>query len=260
MAFNEGRSNYNSLQTKLEKRYSNGLYLINSFTWSHTMDDASGHLEEDDGDSEYVNLYNMAGDRGRSSLDQPLNETFAVTYDLPYGRGRQFGSSAPYALQLLAGGWQTSIIGSFTSGLPINLTYTPTTTQEVDSSLLSSYYRANVSGDPVLPSSAQMKTSTYRLFLNSATVTAPTENNEPFGNASRNSARAPGYGDIDLGIHKRFPLWSESSAVEFRAEAFNLFNHVNYQAPDGVATDSTFGEITTTYPARELQGALKLVF
>ncbi len=260
MAFNEGLSNYNSLQAKLEKRYSDGLYFINSFTWSHTIDDASGHLEEDDGDSEYVNLYDMAGDRGRSSLDQPINDTFAVTYDLPYGRGRMFGSSAPYALQLLAGGWQTSVISSYTSGLPVNLTYSPTTAQEVDASLLSSYYRANVSGNPVLPASAQIKTSTYRLYLNSATVTAPTANNEPFGNASRNSARAPNYDDLDLSIHKRFHLWSESSALELRAEAFNIFNHVNYQAPDGVATDSTFGQITTAYPAREMQGALKLYF
>jgi hypothetical protein len=260
MAFNEGRSNYNSFQAKLEKRYSDGLYFINAFTWSHTMDDASGHLEEDDGDTEYVNLYDMAADRGRSSLDQPINDTFAITYDLPYGLGRTFGSNAPYMLQLLAGGWQTSIISSYTSGLPVNLTYEPTTTQEVDASLLSSYYRANVSGNPVLPASAQLKASTYRLYLNSATVTAPTANNQPFGNASRNSARAPGYDDLDLGIHKRFPLWSESSAIEFRAEAFNIFNHVNYQAPDGIATDSTFGEITTTYPAREMQGALKLYF
>jgi len=98
MAFNEGNSNYNSLQIKLEKRYRDGLYFINSFTWSHTIDDASGHLEEDDGDSEYVNLYNIAGDRGRSSLDQPINDTFAVTYDLPYGRGRPFGTTAPYLL------------------------------------------------------------------------------------------------------------------------------------------------------------------
>jgi hypothetical protein len=260
MAFNEAGSNYNSLQAKLEKRYSDGLYFINAFTWSHTMDDASGHLEEDDGDTEYVNLYNMAGDRGRSSLDQPINDTFAVTYDLPYGRGRKFGSGAPYALQLLAGGWQTSIISSYTSGLPVNLTYTPTTAQEVDASLLASYYRANVSGNPVLPASQQVKTSTYLLYLNSATVTAPTANNQPFGNASRNSARAPNYDDFDASIHKRFPLWSESSALEFRAEAFNIFNHVNYQAPDGVATDTTFGQITTAYPAREMQGALKIYF
>lgn len=259
-ALNIGHSNYNSLQTKLEKRYSNGLYLINAFTWSHAMDDASGHLEENDGDSEYVNLYNLPGDRGRSSLDQPINETLAITYDLPYGKGRRYGASAPYLLQVVAGGWQTSIINQYTSGLPVNLTYVASTTQEVDASLLAGYYRANVSGNPVLPSGSQAKTSTYLLYLNSATVTAPTATNFPFGNASRNSARSPNYDTLDLGLHKRVPLWSESSALEIRAEGFNILNRANYQAPDGVATDSTFGQITTAYPARELQGAIKLIF
>jgi hypothetical protein len=260
MALNEGHSNYNSLQTKLEKRYSDGIYLINSFTWSHTMDQASGHLEEDDGDTEYVNLYNMAGDYGRSSLDQPINETLAITYDLPYGHGRQFGSNASYPLELIAGGWEASAINQYTSGLPVNLTYAPSTAQEVDASLLASYYRANVSGNPVLPSSAQMKTSTFLSYLNPATVTAPSADNTPFGNAGRNIARAPNYDTLDLSVHKRFPLWSEASGLEFRVDSFNTLNRVNYQAPDGVATDSTFGQITTAYPARELQGALKLIF
>jgi hypothetical protein len=261
MAFNETNSSYNSLQTKLEKRYSDGVYLINSFTWSHTIDDASGHLEEDDGDSEYVNLYNIAGDRGRSSLDQPINETLAITYDLPYGRGRQFGSDASYFLQLVAGGWQTSVINQYTSGLPVNLTYTASTAQEVDSSLLSSYYRANVSGNPELPSSAQVKTPTYLSYLNPATVTAPTADNLPFGNAGRNIARAPNYDTLDLSVHKRIPLWSEASGLEFRVDSFNTLNRVNYMAPsDSDASDAAFGQITTAYPARELQGALKLIF
>jgi hypothetical protein len=260
MAFNEATSSYNSLQAKLEKRYSDGIYLINSFTYSHTIDDASGHLEEDDGDTEYVNLYNIAGDRGRSSLDQPINETLALIYDLPYGHGRRFGSSAGYLLELAAGGWQASVINQYTSGLPVNLTYVATTAQEVDASLLSSYYRANLSGNPVLPSGSQTKTSTYLSYLNPATVTAPTADDQPFGNAGRNIARAPNYDTLDLSIHKRIPLWSESSGLEFRIDSFNTLNRVNYQAPDGVATDSTFGQITTAYPARELQGALKLIF
>ena len=263
-AFNEGHSNYNSLQVKLEKRYSQGLYLVNAFTWSHSMDDAAGHLEEEDGDSEYVNIYNLAADRGRAGEDQPINETLALTYDLPYGKGRRFGTSAPYLLQLLAGGWQTSILNQYTSGLPVNLTYTQSgtylTEAAVDSSLLAAYFRANVSGNPVLPLGQQAKTSAYRLYLNSANVSAPTAYNMPFGNAARNSVRAPNYDTLDMSIHKRFPLWSAESALELRVDAFNILNHVNYQAPDGNITDTTFGEITTAYPARELQGALKLFF
>jgi len=262
-ALNVGQSNYNSLQAKLEKRYSDGIYMINSFTWSHAMDDASGHLEEDDGDSEYVNLYNIAGDRGRSSDDQPINETLAITYDLPYGKGCRFGAGAPRILQEIAGGWQTSLINQYTSGLPVNLTYVATgnalTAQAVDASLLAAYYRANVSGNPVLPIGSQTKTPTYRLYLNAANVSSPTAVNQPFGNAARNSVRAPNYDTLDLSIHKSFDLW-KSTALQFRVDSFNTLNHVNYQAPDGVVTDTTFGQITTAYPARELQGAFKLIF
>jgi hypothetical protein len=224
------------------------------------MDDASGHLETNDGDTEYVNIYNMSGDRGRSSYDQPINETLAITYDLPYGSGRRYGSSAGYLLQLLAGGWQTSVINQYTSGLPTNLTYTQTTAQSVDVSDLDGYYRANVIGDPVLPQQSQVKTSTYLSYLNPATVIAPIANNQPFGNAARNSVSAPNFDALDLSVHKRFRLWSEATALEVRVDSFNTLNRVNYQAPDGVVTDSTFGQITTAYPAREMQGALKFIF
>jgi hypothetical protein len=262
-ALNEGNSNYNSLQTKLEKRYSDGLYVINSFTWSHSIDLASGHLEDGAGDSEYVNLYNIAGGRGRSAYDQPINETLAITYDLPYGKGRKFGSSAPYLLQLLAGGWQTSIINSYNTGLPANIIYTPTAAQLVDVSDLTSYYRPNLIGNPVLPSGQHVKTSTYVQYLNSASISIPTANNAPFGNAGRNIVRSPNYDTVDMSLHKRFTLWSEASALELRVDSFNTVNRANYQAPsDTNASDigTTYGQITTAYPARELQGAIKLIF
>ena len=65
---------------------------------------------------------------------------------------------------------------------------------------------------------------------------------------------------LDLSVHKRFPLWTEAAALELRVDSFNTLNRVNYQAPDGNASDSTFGQITAYYPAREMQGALKLIF
>jgi len=263
MAINAGNSNYNSLQTKLEKRYSAGLYVVNAFTWSHGMDDASGHLEDGAGDTEYVNLYNIGGDRGRSAYDQPINETLAITYDLPYGRGRKFGSSAPYLLQLLAGGWQTSVINVYNTGLPANIVYTPLIAgQLVDNTDLSAYYRPNIIGNPTLPAGQHVKTSTYVQYLNPASVQIPT-GNSPFGNAARNIVRSPNYDTVDMSLHKRFVLWSEASALELRVDSFNTVNRANFQAPsDTNANDvgSTYGQITTAYPARELQGAIKLIF
>ena len=70
----------------------------------------------------------------------------------------------------------------------------------------------------------------------------------------------PSFYQTDFGIHKDIGLWSEASKLEFRAEAFNILNKVNYQAPDGNVSNGSFGSITGAYPARQLQLAAKLIF
>jgi hypothetical protein len=105
IAYGGGTSNYNSLQFKLEKRYRNGLYLLNSFTWGRTFDLSGGHLETSNGDNSRVNFANPGSDYGRSNYDQPLNNTMSIIYDLPYGKGRRFGASAPYVADMALGGW-----------------------------------------------------------------------------------------------------------------------------------------------------------
>jgi hypothetical protein len=97
-------------------------------------------------------------------------------------------------------------------------------------------------------------------YLDPTAVSVPTAANTPYGNCPRNVARAPGFTDMDLGVHKRFPLGFEKAGLEFRAEAFDVFNHANAQAPDGVATDPGYGVVTSYFPPRELQLALKLIF
>jgi hypothetical protein len=97
-------------------------------------------------------------------------------------------------------------------------------------------------------------------YLNRATVLLPTDTSHPFGNAGRNVARSHGFEEVDLGLHRNFPAWSESSHVEFRAEAFNLTNQTNFTAANGNLSSSGFGSITSTYPARQIQFAVKLVF
>src|SRR6202040_2287073 len=101
-------------------------------------------LETFGGDSAVVNLYNPAADRGRSSYNQPLNDTLSVIADLPFGRGRMFGQSAPAWQQAALGGWQISAINVVTSGLPINLTYTPTSQVVVSSTSAAYAVRPNL--------------------------------------------------------------------------------------------------------------------
>ncbi|WP_216845275.1 hypothetical protein [Granulicella sp. S156] len=80
------------------------------------------------------------------------------------------------------------------------------------------------------------------------------------GTADRNSARGTAFSRLDVGLHKSFGLWTEATKLDFRAEAFNALNQVNYQSPDGSRTDGGFGAITSAYPARQLQFAVKLLF
>jgi hypothetical protein len=261
-SFNGGPSLYNALEVKLEKRASNGLYVANSFTWSHAQDVAGANQELNNGGSDFVELSNVMASFTRSGYDRPLNDSLAIVWDLPYGKGKAFGSHAGLPLQLAFADWQLTALNTFSSGLPINLTYAESTAQQV-STLTGYVYRPNLNGSPVLAKGKRTPIAgvpgQYQ-YLDPAAVSVPTAANTPFGNAPRNVARAPGYADLDLGLHKRFPLGFYNTGLEFRAEAFNVLNRSNAQAPDSTATDSGYGVISTYYPSRELQMALKLVF
>ncbi len=264
-SFNGGWTTYNALQVKLERRFADGFYLLNSFTWSKALDNAAGHLEASFGDNSRGNIRNLANDKGVSNYDQPFNNTTSVVYDLPFGKGRRFLSGDNYLVESVLGGWRMTLINTITSGLPANLTYSPSSAFQVGSSLT---YRPNQLLADLYTPKEQRDPSNY---LNILAVTVPTDRSQPFGNAGRNTVRGPGFWQSDLGLHKAFPLWSESTKLEFRMEAFNLFNRSNFQVPNTSASDirivngapalgGNYGKITATFPARQIQFALKLLF
>jgi len=250
-----GFAKYHGLQTKLEKKFSSGFYLLNSFTWSKVMDNAAGHLEVFNGDNSRVNYNNQKGEKGVGSYNQPLSMTTTVVYDLPYGKGRKFGASAHPVLQAVLGGWRSTLINTMASGLPVNLNYSPATRYSV-SNLPT--YRPSLLGDPMAPE-GQRNIDNY---FNKANVVIPVDplHPDPFGNSGRNNVRSYALYQTDLGLHKEFPLWKESKRLEFRSEFFNLLNKTNFQAPNSTASSSAFGTIRSIFPARIIQFALKLVF
>jgi hypothetical protein len=255
---NLGMLIYHGVQARLEHRYSSGLYLLNAFSYSRALDNASGHLDTPNNDNSRVNLANLRGERGQSAYNQPLNDTLTAIWDLPYGRGRRFGASANRLMDSIAGGWQFTIINTATSGAPVNLIYSEPSQMDV-SDLLN--YRPNVSGDPKSPRGLWTKTATSLTgYLNSSTVSIPTNVAQPYGNAGRNSLRDNAFYQMNTGLHKLFPLWSETSNLEFRCEAFNTLNAVNYSNPDSNRSDGGYGAITSFFPARQVQLALKLNF
>jgi hypothetical protein len=251
-SFNAGFGSYNALQVKVEKRFSAGLYFINSFTWSKALDNAPGHLENFDGDNSRVNIQNLASEKGLSSYNQPFNDTLSLLYDLPFGAGRHHPFENK-ALEIAAGGWSIDFINTVTSGLPLNITYAATS-QAQESPLLTPR------PDSVPGVSIYLSGQGATHFLNPAAFAVPVFT-QPFGNTSRNIAKLPTFNQLDFGLHKNFGLGSEKRFLQFRAEAFNLFNKTNFAPPSNLtANTSGFGVFTATFPARQLQLALKLVF
>jgi hypothetical protein len=257
IAFGGGSTNYNSLQFKVEKRTKMGLYLLNSFTWSRDFDLSGGHLETANGDNSRVNYANPSADYGPSGYDQPLADTLAVVYDLPYGHGRRFGAGSNNFVNEVLGGWQLTLINNMTSGAPININYSLSSGSSLFGTDLVTYRPNRIAGVPIYGSRAKA-TSAVTGVLNSAAFSLPTT--APYGTASRNLGRSDSFYQADLGLHKAFPLWNESSFFDFRAEAFNVLNKVNYAAPNSTFGGSSFGQITSAYPARQLQLAAKVIF
>ena len=275
IAYGAGSSSYNSLQMKVEKRVG-ALYLLNSFTYSRTFDLSSGHLETSNGDNSRVNYANPRNDYGPSGYDQPLANTTSIVYDLPYGHGRKFGNGAGFLMDEILGGWQLTTLNTMTSGLPFNLNYSSSASSTSSAGPLFTTDLAtlrpqHIAGTELkLAASERKKTSTYLSYLPSKTNNAMLSydfpsyslygNTTAYGNVSRNSLRSYAFYQTDIGLHKDFRLWSASSKLEFRAEAFNILNKVNYQAPDPNISDGGFGQITSAYPARQLQLAAKVIF
>lgn len=264
-------SNYHALQVKFERRFSKGLYLLNSFTWSKAIDNASQVLEEPGGNTGTPqDVYNIRADRGPGAYDQPFNNTTSFVWELPFGKGRAWLGSLPYAADVLLGGWTLTGINSMYSGQAVNFRYTPSpVTANLPSFIGGVALRPSLVGNPLLPSGER----TIDRWFNTEAVRLPTQD-QPFGNAGRNVGRGPSFYQFDLGLQKgvALPFINESSRLEFRAEFFNLLNKTNFDVPSGTATgivfraDGTlqtpggFGTIRSAFPARQIQFALKLSF
>lgn len=264
IAYGAGSANYNSLQFKLEKRASKGLYLLNSFVYGRIYDISSGHLETSTGDNSRVNYANPSRDYGPGGYDQPLADTLSAVYDLPYGHGRKWGGSTGRLTNTVLGGWQVTLINTMTSGMPINVSYSLSSSSSLYVSDLVTFRPNNPTNGRILgPSSGRVKTATsLNNYLIPTNLANPTT--YPWGNVSRNSLRSDAFYQADLGLHKAFPLWNDSSNFDFRAEAFNVLNKVNY-LPAGNSNfsnfgNSSFGQVTSAFPARQLQLAAKIIF
>jgi hypothetical protein len=257
-----GIGTYNGLSARFEHRFASGLYFLNSFTWSNALGDSEQALETAPGQplASPQNIRNLAAERGPSSFDVKFVNTTSLVYQLPFGKGRTFGSQWNGAVDAALGGWEINTINTANSGMPVNVVYTPSAANDVTGRIPDyrgeAIMRPNLVGDPAGAGGSAM----VDRYFNATSFAVPSASS-PFGNLSRNAFRTPDFWQWDLGVVKNFAFaFREGMALQFRSEFFNVLNHTNFGYPNATITDAAFGTIRSTYPPRQIQFALKLLF
>jgi len=240
MGETNGYGNYHALQTTLERRFTAGFQILASYTYSRCMDVGSNQ-------SGPINVAFLH--QNYAPCDYNLKHNLAVSsvYELPLGRGRMFMSNAHGLIDGILGGWGIAGILTARSGLP----FTPVISGDQANTGVGNQ-RPTVVGD------ASIANPTPSAWFNVNAFALPTR--YTYGNSGRNILLADGLTQLDMTLKKNFRV-TESTFVEFRAEAFNLLNHATFSAPNATIGSASAGIVTSTLNSnRILQFALKLSF
>jgi hypothetical protein len=255
-----GINHYDGLSARVEHDFSRGLYVLNSFTWGKAMGDSEQALEYFAGyyQANPQNIHDLAAEKGPSSFDVKLNNVTSVVYQLPFGKGRQYGANMNRAEDAFLGGWEINSINTAHTGQPLDVSYSATGNNIVSS--LSNDYRGEPYVRPNVTGSAtsQSRSAMLNTYFAGYTFSTPPAN-APFGDLGRNSFRAPNFDQWDTSVDKTFQV-CECAKLQFRAEFFNILNHTNFGIPNTSISSAAFGTIRTTFPSRQVQFALKLLF
>jgi len=234
---------FQSLQTKLQKQYGNGLSFLMTYMLSHSIDDLGTPTYQ----------FNLKSVRGNSTVDVRHRFSASPVYELPFGPGRRYATNG--IPSKVFGGWQLSALvqlqtGNYlTPGLSGNYSNTASTND-----------RPDLIGNP----NANTPHTKNQWFNTSAFAPRPASGQPgatySFGNAGKGIISTPGLKTTDLSVVRSFSV-HENTKVKFRGDLFNLFNHTNFNFPATTAdTPNTFGSITQAQDPRIIQLALKILF
>ncbi len=241
-----GNSEYESLQLRVQRRYSNGISLLASYTWSKSIDLGSGSLIAD---LTFRNVDNVGWERAASSSSIPQRLVLSYTYALPVGRGKQF-HVRNRVLAGMVGDWQLNGITTIRDGHP----FTPVLSV---SSANTGTARPNWNpwaGSPGFK-------PTINDWFDLVAFTTPKQYN--YGNSGRDILYSPGAVNFDFSIFKRYSVkkLGEAGEVQLRFEGFNIFDHPQFGQPNTNVVVAGGGSITTlTTTMRQLQAGLKVMF
>lgn len=243
-----GRSNYNSLQLSMKRSFTNGLAATAAYTWAKSIDIGCSGFFGTEGCS-IQNEYDLNGQRSVGANDIPHYFVGSLVYDVPFGRGRKFGSGISTAADHIIGGWQFNTLVNFRGGLPYHV-IVPGDIANVGNPW--PYIRANLVGDH------RLSNPTPERWINTDAFEAPPQ--FTFGNLGRNTLRPDNVYRFDLSLFKEIAV-TEGLRIQIRAEAFNAFNSTMFSNPDANLASIRFGLVTSAQvPPREFQMGLKILF
>ena len=267
---NEGFSDYNSLFVTLRKRLSHNLQFDFNYTFSHSIDNGSTVSNENGNFAEGVSsvmcdVTNDSACRGNSEFDATHQVSAAFVYDLPFGRGQMFGRDAGRLLNEAIGGWQISGIQTWRTGLAFaangtDIAQFDTVSLAADTGALFTGTKSAVSSNIHVDAA---NNNEVQFFANPTAASGAFSPVTGLQSGSRDTLRGPHFSNLDLAVSKNFPLFNERYKLQFRAEAYNTFNHPNFGIPDTGVTSGRFGVISGLAgqePSRVMQFALRFDF
>ncbi len=234
-----GSSIYHALQAKVERRFSKGLSILAAYTYSKSIDTASGPFADSRNPNFPQNSYDVAAEKSVSDFNFPQRLSLAYLWAMPFGTttAKLQNSRLNYLIQ----GWEVGSALTIESGPP----FTPVVSGNASGA--DEINNATVQADTDRPSLASTtvypgKQTPQQWVLPSA-FTTPSE--FTFGNAGRNILRGPGLGSCDFSVLKNFRL-AEIAKIQFRGEIFNIFNRANFDIPQNIVNAASFGQIFNT--------------
>ncbi|MBN9657661.1 MAG: TonB-dependent receptor [Acidobacteria bacterium] len=246
---------FDSMVIRAQKSMSKGLTLVTAYTWAKNFDMGGGgpgnNLNSGNGGPQDV--YSMAGEYGLAYSSSPHRWTNAITYELPFGKGKAMLSGVSRAMDYVVGGWSINAISTFQTGYPLMIYMN----NNGNSGLGASRQRPNATG--VSPEMSGSFGQRIDGWINKAAFTDAA----PFtlGNVSRTIAmRGPGQANWDISVFKTAQIF-ESLKVQFRAEALNAMNTPLFRGPNTAWGSGSFGAITSqgNFP-RMLQLGMRVYF
>jgi hypothetical protein len=247
------QSNYESGFFRLEKRFTHGVSLLSSYTYSKVITNApqfrnAGGVSGAE-NSPPQNSYDLSAERGLAAFDVRNRWTSTAVYDLPFGGGGRWLKTGWAAKA--AGGFELSGILTMQGGFPFTINLKGDTAN-VGAGTGGIYVRPNVVG-----TSQYLSSPSTAEWFNTADFANPGAGN--FGDLGRNTVIGPGMVDLDLVLQKNITVM-ERVKLQIRAEFFNTLNHSNYNIVDRIFADPSFGAVQSQLDPRQLQFGIKLIF